>query len=201
MMDLGEALERIDAIHSHLARSEPYRGYRPAALALSGLGGLLAAAAQPILFTDDPGAFVAYWVAVAVLCGAVAGGATLYGYLAREDDDARRRTRVALRQFLPCLFAGAVVTAALARESWRPLAVGLLPGLWALLFGLGSVASLPYLPRGACLVAGWYLLAGVALLGVDGAALGGWAVGVPFGVGQVLAAVVLCRERTGDESP
>ena len=35
-MELTEALERIDAIHGHLARSESYRGYRPAALALSG---------------------------------------------------------------------------------------------------------------------------------------------------------------------
>src|SRR5689334_11879590 len=154
-MDLAEALERIDAIHGHLARAESYRGYRPAALALSGVGGLLAALVQPLFVGDDPAAFVAFWVAVAVACAAVGGSATVHAYLFREDDVARRRTRVVVRQFVPCLFAGAVLAAVLAREPWRPLAVPLLPGLWALVFGLGTVASLPYLPRGAMLVAAW----------------------------------------------
>src|SRR5262249_33867733 len=139
-MDLAEALERIDAIHGHLARGERYRGYRPLALALSGVAGLLAAAAQPLFVADDPGSFVAYWVAGALACGGLAGGATVHGYFFREDDLARRRTAVVLRQFVPCLFAGVVVTVVLSRQPWRPLAVGLLPGLWALLFGLGTTA-------------------------------------------------------------
>jgi hypothetical protein len=194
-MDLAEALDRIDAIHGHLARGEPYRGYRPLALALSGVIGLLAAAAQPLFVADDPGSFIVYWVAVALTCGVVAGGTTVHGYLFRDDDLARRRTRVVLRQFVPCLFAGVVVTIVLSRQPWQPLAVPLLPGLWALLFGLGTVASLPYLPRAAALVAGWYLLAAVVLFCCDPAAPGGWGVGVPFGVGQLFAAAVLLRDR------
>lgn len=190
-MDLADALARIDAIHEHLARGESYRGYRPLALALSGVAGLLAAAAQP-LFADGPRAFVAYWVVVGLACGGLAGGATVFHYLYREDDAARKRSRVVLRQFVPCLFAGVVVTFALSRPAWQDLAVPLLPGLWALLFGLGTVASLPYLPRRAGLVAGWYLAAGVVLFALDGHDAGGWAVGVPFGVGQCLAAGVLC---------
>jgi hypothetical protein len=103
------------------------------------------------------------------------------------------------RQFLPCLFAGALVTVALLRPERRDVSVALLPGLWALLFGLGTVASLPYLPRRAGLVAGWYLAAGVALLGlVDGPVPSGWSVGLPFGLGQLFAALVLLGARQGD---
>ena len=194
-MDLSEALERIDAIHGHLARSEQYRGYRPAALALSGVVGLAAALTQPLFVADGPAAFVAYWVGIALVCAAVGGGVTVHAHLFLEDDLARRRTRVVMGQFLPCLCAGAVVTAALMREPWRSLAVPLLPGLWALVFGLGIVASLPYLPRLAGLVAAWYVLAAVVLLSSDPAHLSGWAVGVPFGVGQLLAAAVLYHDR------
>jgi hypothetical protein len=200
-MDLSEALERIDAIHGHLARGEPYRGYRPAALALSGVAGLLAAVAQPLLIAEGPDPFVAYWSAIALVCAAVAGGLTVHAHLFREDDLARRRTRVVMRQFLPCLGAGAVLTVAVNREPWQALAVPLLPGLWALLFGLGIVASLPYLPRLAGLVAGWYLLSAAVLLLSDSAHLAGWAVGLPFGVGQLLAAVVLYHDRLTEREP
>lgn len=195
-MDLVEALDRIDAIHTHLTRGEQYRGYRPAALALSGVAGLIAALAQPAVVDEhDPLAFVRYWVVIALLCAAVAGGATVFAYLFREDDLARRRTRVVMRQFLPCLLAGALVTVTLTRPPYQDSAVTLLPGLWALLYGLGTAASLPYLPRAAGLVTAWYLAAAGVVFFLD-ALPGGWVVGVPFGVGQLLAAAVLtCSQR------
>jgi hypothetical protein len=202
-MDLSEALEQIDTIHAHLARGEQYRGYRPLALALSGVLGLAAALLQPaIVARDDSLGFAGYWVVVALASALVAGGATLAGYLFREDELARRRTRIVLRQFLPCLFAGAAVTAALLQPERRDTAVSLLPGLWALIYGLGTVASLPYLPRRAALVAGWYLLVGVVLLGVvEGPVPSGWSVGVPFGAGQLFACIVLLTARGGENRP
>ena len=136
-MDLGEALERIDTIHAHLARGEQYRGYRPVALALSGGVGILAALAQPFVVRDaGPIAFIWYWVVVAVAGALLASSATVAGYVFREDELGRRRTRIIARQFLPCLFAGLVVTIALARGQ-QESAIVLLPGLWALFFGLG----------------------------------------------------------------
>jgi hypothetical protein len=202
-MDLTEALERIDAIHAHLARGEQYRGYRPLALALSGVAGLLAALVQPLVVAaGDSSAFVGYWALVAVGCGLAAGSATLLGYVFRDDAVARRRTRVVLRQFLPCLLVGAAATMTLTRPERRDWAVSLLPGLWSLLYGLGVVASLPYLPRLAGLVAAWFLLAGAVLLSfVEGPVPSGWSVGVPFGVGQVLAALVLMTAGQGEEHP
>jgi hypothetical protein len=199
-MNLSEALEQIDAIHAHLARGEEYRGYRPQALALSGAAGLAAAVAQPAVVVDACG-FVAYWLAVALACAVVAGGGTLFAYFFREAEAARKRTRVVLRQFLPCLFVGAVITLGWTRS---PVGEGasLLPGLWALVYGLGVVASLPFLPRAAALVAVWYLAAGGAMLAaLDGPVPPGWSVGVPFGVGQLLAALVLVAARPRGEQP
>lgn len=191
-MDLAEALDRIETIHTHLARGEQYRGYHPAALALSGVVGLIAGLAQPDL---DPIAFVRYWVVVGLSCAVLAGSATVYRYVTREDSLARRGTRIILRQFLPCLLAGVVLTVALSREMWLEHAIRLLPGLWALVYGLGVVSSLPYLPRLANLVAAWYLvIATVLLLGTD-EALAGPGIGVTFGVGQLLAAAVLFFEE------
>jgi DNA-binding MarR family transcriptional regulator len=104
-----------------------------------------------------------------------------------------------MRQFLPSLLAGIAVTAALARPDRIASGVVLLPGLWSLLYGLGTVASLPYLPRLAAAVAAWYLLASWLLLSfVEGPVPSGWSVGLPFGVGQLLAAGVLyAKARLG----
>jgi hypothetical protein len=193
-MNVSDALERIGAIHEQLAKSEVYRGYHPVAVGLSGLGGLVAASLQPwFLEPDDPVLFLRYWLIVGVLCGLIAGAATLYRYLTAEDEFARRRTRTVVGQFLPCLAGGAAVTAALARPELAAVGVPLLPGLWAVLFGLGVAASGPYLPRSVAWVAAWYVAAGfVLLLGVASPiALSGWTVGVPFGAGQMAMALVL----------
>src|SRR4051812_40129011 len=115
-MNLTDALEQIDAIHAHLARGESYRGYRPLALSLTGLAGLVAALLQPLWVpADESGAFVTYWVVVGVVCAALAGESTLLSYLLRDGPLERRRTRTVLGQFAPCLFAGAAVTLAFTR--------------------------------------------------------------------------------------
>jgi hypothetical protein len=199
-VDVTDALDRIGDIHSHLAKAEEYRGYRPAALAASGLLGLLAALAQPWLSAqDDPSAFLRYWIVAGLACAAVAGSATAIGYVRQEDEFARRRSRTVMRQFVPCLLAGIAVTVALGRPDRLASSVILLPGLWTLLFGLGTVASVPYLPRLAAAVAAWYLLAGWLLLSfLEGPVPSGWSVGLPFGIGQLLAAGVLYSARRSE---
>jgi hypothetical protein len=201
-MNVVDALERIRSIHSHLAKGEEYRGYHPLALAVSGLVGLLAAFLQPWLVAEDPAAFVRYWTATAFACASLAGGATVVGYLRREDEFARRRTRTVLRQMGPCLLSGAVVTAVLARPDRLGHELPLLPGLWSLFYGLGTVASLPYLPRQAGWVAAWHLAwGGLLLCLVAGPIPPGWSVGVPFGAGQLLAAAVLSFNRRAEAMP
>jgi len=69
----------------------------------------------------------------------------------------------------------------------------MLPGLWAVCFSLGIFASRTLLPRGIAPVAGYYLIAGCMnlVLARGPAAFSPWAMGLTFGVGQLLAAAVL----------
>jgi hypothetical protein len=96
--------------------------------------------------------------------------------------------------------AGGAVTFALTRDGMIERETALLPGLWALFFGLGIVASRPYLPRSANGVAGWYLVAGLIVLSLPPDRLSGWVVGVPFGVGQLLMALVFHSARREGEA-
>src|SRR5215218_7849856 len=106
-MHADEALDRLDAIHDHLARAEEYRGFRAAGVAAAGVLGLLAAAVQPLLAGTGPDGFVVYWAAVATVCAAAGVGPAVYAHLASEDEIDRRRTRRLFVQFLPCVLAGA----------------------------------------------------------------------------------------------
>jgi hypothetical protein len=45
-MDIDDALDQHAVIHTHLARAETYRGYRPFALVASGAVGMAAAVLQ-----------------------------------------------------------------------------------------------------------------------------------------------------------
>lgn len=191
-MDHVRALDQISAIHAHLAKGELYRGYRPVPVAWTGIVGLLAAVAQPyLLHATDLLGYCAYWVGIAVLNLLIAGGVILYDYCWRDDALRRRRTRQAMAQFLPVVVGGGMVTMGIVR--FDPQLVPLLPGLWALLFGLGLFASRPYLPRALGWVALFYLSAGGVLLvwAADGSSLMPWALGGTFGIGQLATAGVL----------
>lgn len=191
-MNVTRALDQIAEIHQQLAKGEVYRGYRPLPLACSGVAGLLAAAMQPRgIGWTDPLAFVVYWSGVAAVCGLIASSEIVHNYIVHEGATERRRTRRVVGQFLPALAAGAVVSGALARLD--PQFVTLLPGLWAVFFGLGTFASRPYLPRASGWVALFYVSAGVALLllAPAGVSRSPWSVGGTFGAGQLLAALVL----------
>ena len=69
----------------------------------------------------------------------------------------------------------------------------MLPGLWQVLFSLGIFASCRLLPRATFGVAVFYLASGLTCLALarGEAAFSPWAMGLPFGVGQLLAAAVL----------
>jgi hypothetical protein len=193
-MEVRDALAQLDRIHDHLTRAEVYRGFRVPAVAVVGCVGLLAAAAQP--WVDVP--FVWYWTAVGAAGALVGFGAAVRSYLFREDDFERRRTRRVMGQFLPCVLAGALLTVSLGRtEAFVPL----LPGVWAVVFGLGVVAVRPHLPPAVGLIGLAYVLAGGLLLAWRPAELSGWSVGGVFGVGHLLTALALHAgaKEVGDE--
>jgi hypothetical protein len=191
-MDIPRALAQIEQIHEQLAKGEVYRGYRSLPLAASGVIGIAAAWLQPRAVPDhDPVGFVLYWVAVAAIAGFVGISEIVYNYVVHDDVGARRRTRLVVGQFLPSLLGGAIVTASFVRLS--AALVPLLPGLWAICFGIGTFASRPYLPRASGYVALFYYAAGVVLLWIARGPepLAGWWVGGTFCAGQMLAALVL----------
>jgi hypothetical protein len=96
-----------------------------------------------------------------------------------------------VEQFLPAVVVGLLLTIVLARvapqDSW------MLPGLWALIFSLGVFASCRFLPRPMFGVGLWYLASGLGCLVILGGtrSLSPWAMGIPFGIGQLLVAAVL----------
>ena len=202
-MELHEALTQIGEIRRQIARTEVFRGYRAVPVAFSGLLAIAAGAAQHLWIpepTQNVGAYLTLWVSAAAL-GALAAGAEM-AFRARRSPAAwqRRITWLAVEQFIPCLIAGGAVTAALAANA--PDGLRLLPGLWQVLFSLGVFASCRLLPRATFGVAVFYLATGTACLAMarGDSALSPWAMALPFGSGQLLAAAILywTLER-GDE--
>lgn len=194
-MELREALAQIAEIRSQMARTEVFRGYRAAPVAFSGVMAIAAAGAQ-VAWVPDPveqiGAYLTLWVGAAMVSALAAGGGMIVGNRRVDRSTWRRRiTWMAIEQFVPCLIAGGAVTAVLATSA--PASMWTLPGLWQVLFSLGIFASCRLLPRATFGVGVFYLASGITCLSVarGDSALAPWAMGVPFGVGQLLAAGVL----------
>ena len=202
-MDLHEALSQIAEIRGQMARSEVFRGYRAAPVAMTGGLAGLAALAQALWIDDPPRQVVAYlglWVGAAVLSIAVSALGIAARRRLRPSPCDRDLTRQALEQFAPCLMIGGLLTVVVGRL--RPEALDMLPGLWQILFGLGVFASCRLLPRATWLVAAFYLASGLVCVGLGPAALSPWAMGGPFGCGQCLAAAVLYWNlERGDAGP
>ncbi len=193
-MDLHDALTHIAEIRTRMAEAEIFRGYRAVPVAVSGVIAFAFAAVQAASISqpaDDLRAYVLLWT--------VAAGLSLFGVGAamalRDHFGGASRTRavtwLALSQFAPCLLAGVLVTLAIVRAA--PEHAALLPGLWQVLFSLGVFASCRLLPRAVSAVGLWYLFAGAATLALARGefAFSPWAMGVPFGVGQLATAGIL----------
>ncbi len=198
-MHLDDALDKLEAIHAQVLRSETYRGFRALPTALSGAIALCAAVLQSRFApAADATAFAHWWMGVAVLASMV-GASDLVLHWVRGGADARWRSLQVLRQIGAPFGIGALFTFALLQVGGE--AVTLLPGVWAACFGAAIVSARPFLPERISAAAGFYLVAAVALLVRDLRApvpepLG---MGITFGVGQLLAAFALRRGREVDD--
>lgn len=195
MNDLNRALGDISNIRRQVARSTEFRGYGPATLASTGVIAASAAGAQA-LWLPDPAhhvsAYLGIWFGTAALSAAVIAVQTTNRARRMHSGMADEMIRMAVEQFLPSVGAGALVSLVLVR--YVPAALWMLPGIWQIIFSLGVFASCRFLPRPVFVVGGWYLLTGLFCLALaDGRALSPWAMGVPFGVGQLLVAGVMLR--------
>jgi hypothetical protein len=193
-MELREALAQISEIRDQLARTETFEGYRSATVAASGLLALAAAGVQAS-WIPDPAArldeYLTLWVAVAVVSVAITGTEMFVRCRRAASATAARLTRMVVEQFLPSLVVGALLTVAIVAVA--PETAWMLPGLWALVFGLGVFASARLFPRPVTWVAAWYLLSGIACLAAAKRVepLSPWLMVSTFGVGQLLAAAVV----------
>lgn len=193
-MELDQAVQQIDAIWNQVARSATFRGYRSRSVACTGLLGVVAAALQPVLVPDPANrinSYLALWTGVASVSALGVLVELSIRYLRTRSRLDRETTLRAVEQFAPCLLIGAVVTWVLGEVAVD--ALWMLPGLWALLFSLGTFASARSVASGVNLVAIHYALAGIACLAWarGDSAFSPWAMGLTFGGGQLLMAAVL----------
>jgi hypothetical protein len=194
MTELRQALAEINAIRTQVARDTQFRGYGPRSIAGSGVLALIVAAAQAHWMggsEHDVTAFLAVWVTTAAVSVALTAWETVNRSRRVHLGFAREMIFAAVEQFLPSMVVGMMLTAVLV--SVAPQQVWMLPGLWQLAFSLGIFASCRFLPRPMFAVGLWYLTAGLVCLIIEStpAALSPWAMGVAFGVGQLLVAGVL----------
>jgi len=203
-MDLQEALTQISVIREQVARTETFRGYRAAPVAFSGVLACLAAGFQDILVPQPKQNLPAYlvlWVGACFLSMVVTGMVMIWHCRRSASSMTRPVTLLAVGQFLPAVVAGGLVTIILYLHI--PSATWMLPGLWSIFFSLGIFASYRLLPGATFWVGVYYMAAGVACLmwAKDEFEFSPWAMGVSFGLGQVLSASILywTLERTSDE--
>lgn len=202
-MEIRQALAQVSEIREQLARTEVFRGYRSLTVGFSGLVGLTAAVIQATWLpkpTERWGAYLALWFSAAAINLVVVGAEIWLRAKMAEMALARRTTVFAVEQFLPSLVVGGLLTVVIVERASE--SVWMLPGLWALLFSLGIFASCRLLPRAVSIAGMWYLVAGVLALawGQGEAALSPWIMGITFGCGQLLTAVLLhvTLERSAD---
>jgi hypothetical protein len=194
MTELRQALDDISAIRTQLASGTQFRGYGPLSVAASGVLALLVAGVQSHWLASsvhDLKLFLGIWITVAAVSVFLSALETIARVRRVHSGLALEMIQAAVEQFLPCLVVGLLLTVVLMRiapqDSW------MLPGLWAVIFSLGVFASCRFLPRQMFGVGAWYLAAGlVCLLVASGhRVLSPWAMGISFGVGQLLVAAVL----------
>jgi hypothetical protein len=194
MTELRQALDDISAIRTQVARGTQFRGYGPLSIAASGILAMLVAAVQTRWIQSsehDLRLFLLVWISTAAIAVVLSALETVFRVRRVHSGLALEMIQAAVEQFLPCVVVGLLLTVVLMRveprDSW------MLPGLWAVIFSLGVFASCRFLPRQMFGVGAWYLAAGlVSLLIASGHhALLPWAMGISFGIGQLLVAAVL----------
>jgi hypothetical protein len=194
MRDLDKALADILAIRTQIAAGTAFRGYGPAAVAVTGVLALAVTLLQYAFIenpADEPLAFFGGWIAAAIVSAVIVGIEARARSHRHHSGLADAMIFQAIEQFLPAGVAGALLAGLLWQ--FAPETLWLLPGLWQLLVSLGIFASVRSLPRIVTLVGAWYFVAGFVtlMLGSQSHALSVWAMGVPFIIGQFLMAAVL----------
>jgi len=192
MTDIESALSDISRIRDQLAASTRFQGFTPAVIASTGCLAIALAALQTVRsdLAQDPPLFFVAWILLALICACLIATDAIARARRLHRAMADTMLNTTLRHFLPVCAAGGVVAFILLTRA--PQSAWVLPGLWQILVSIGVFAALSNLPRRTVIVAGWYFLCGsVSLTFASGSELTSpWMMGLPFGFGQLLAALV-----------
>jgi hypothetical protein len=191
---LNSALVDIATMRNQMARATQFRGYGPVTLAATGVVAMIAAAVQHAVLPQpllEVQAYLAIWTVTAAFSVLVIGIETATRTQRLHSGLANEMILQAIEQFLPAALAGVLLALVLVRSA--PETVWMLPGLWQIILSLGVFAACRSLPASLLLVGIWYLASGLAclMLATGAHALSPLAMGVPFAVGQLLAAALL----------
>jgi hypothetical protein len=194
MRDLDRALTDISLIREQLAQSSEFHGYAPPTLAATGVFALLVAAAQGLWLPEaatNMRLFISLWVGTAVVCVTVIAVETIRRSRRAHGGLATAMLQSALEQFVPAIVAGGLLTVALLEVA--PQTLWMIPALWHIVFSLGVFGSRRFLPRPVFWVGVWYLACGLACLTLAASThvVSAWAMGIPYGIGQLLVAGIL----------
>jgi hypothetical protein len=202
MNDLHKALGDISSIRRQMARTTEFRGYGPATLAATAAFAVLSAGAQSIWVPDPAnhvGTYLTVWIWTALVSAGLIAAQMHTRSRRMHSGLADEMIRMAVEQFLPSAVAGALATVVLVR--FAPPAQWMIPGLWQIIFSLGVFSSCRFLPRPMIVAGAWYLATGLSLIALGNErAFSPWAMGIPYGLGQLLVASILFFSRQEEHS-
>lgn len=195
-MDVTRAIADLDEVRSRLASVQRFRGLSGSAALASGLGalgsGMVQLAVAPAPRTaDDVARYVAIWIACLAFALALNYGAVAVWLVKNWSFRTRTELQTAAVAIVPSVVAGGAFTAALLARG----EIGLLPGTWALCYGLGLLAARSMLPRRTDAVALGFAAIGSTLLFAAGTnALAWWVMPLTFGLGQIIIGLLILRD-------
>lgn len=194
MTDYDKALAEISDIRSAMAASAIFRGFGPEVVALTGVlaGGVWGLQSfWPQTFAPTASVYFASWIITAAVCALLIGIEMIARTRRLHGDAGHAMLIQAIENFVPAAVTGALLGAALYH--YAPTSLWLLPGLWQILIALGVFAAVRTLPPSVNIVGAWYLVAGLTIivLSAETKNLMPWMMGLPFMIGQLIAAAVL----------
>jgi hypothetical protein len=199
-MHFKQALTEISALRLQMARNTEFHGFGPATLAMTG-GLAIAASVIQGHWVPDPASrissYIGLWSGTAVLSVVLIAVEAIRRSHKAHQGLADDMLVAAAEQFLPAAFAGVLVTFVLL--AYAPETLWMLPGLWQIILSIGMSAACRNLPPLLRLVAVWYLVTGLTCLALarGSHAFSPWAMGLPFAIGELLAAMLLWMTYRG----
>jgi hypothetical protein len=188
----ARAMDNLQFIRDTMEQAASFTAVSGVGIALVGVLALAVAGALAAGVLPRAHDQIVLWMAVALIAMAVSASATVRKARAARMPILTGPGRKLLLSFSPPMLVGALLTAALLRTG----DVGLLPGLWLLLYGTAVLAGGAFSVRivpvmGACIM----LVGAVALFA--SAALGNLFMGLGFGVGHVVFGTLIARRHGG----